>query len=297
MAYNSAMKDIQIRYFLSVVDNGMSFTKASQTLYIAQPALTKHINDLGEELGVKLFDTTRKNAIKLTPAGELFYKLFTEFGDRLNTAIIQAKALNKQYSGEIKIACLNGWDMSLLIHKINTFQTEFPNISVSFYSDGFRAIQNGLRNNYYDVIIILEHEYEGRSNIIFKRLYSIPRVLLFSKNHVLAQKSDLSILDFKDDILYVVSSAETDLAKPINESYCKSKGFIPNIKEMPNLDSILLALGSGKGYAVQDKFQRAVNLPHLKYIELDDYLNIYAVWKKNNTNPSLPLLLDTLFDK
>jgi DNA-binding transcriptional LysR family regulator len=43
MAYNSAMKDIQMRYFLSVVDNGMSFTKASQTLYIAQPALTKHI--------------------------------------------------------------------------------------------------------------------------------------------------------------------------------------------------------------------------------------------------------------
>jgi DNA-binding transcriptional LysR family regulator len=290
------MTDMEIRYFLGVVDNGLSFTRASQALYVAQPAITRHINKLGEELGVKLFDTTKKNAVSLTPAGELFYKYFTEQIDSFNKITIQAKDLDKQFSGEIKIACLSGWDMAVLIQKISTFQSRFPSVYISFYSDGFKALKTGFQNGYYDALIMLESDYEGQPNTALQRLYTIPLVLLFSTNHALAGKSDLSILDFKDDALYLLSSGETPFARSVNETYCKSKGFMPKIKEMPNLDSIFLAIGSGSGYTILDKLHRSVNTSLFKSIEIDNYVNICAIWKKNNANPSLPLLLDTLFE-
>jgi DNA-binding transcriptional LysR family regulator len=52
------MTDIEIRYFLEVVRQGNSWTKAANAVYVSQPALSKHIAKLGEELGIKLFDTS-----------------------------------------------------------------------------------------------------------------------------------------------------------------------------------------------------------------------------------------------
>jgi DNA-binding transcriptional LysR family regulator len=72
-------------------------------------------------LGVRLFDTSRKNAAKLTPAGKLFYKFFVVQIDNLNKTIAEARALNNQDTGEIKIACIHDWDMSALIRKINKY--------------------------------------------------------------------------------------------------------------------------------------------------------------------------------
>jgi DNA-binding transcriptional LysR family regulator len=66
------MTELEITYFLKIVDEGLSFTKASQSLYVSQPALTHHIKTLGEQLGVKLFNTSKKNSVTLTPAGKLF---------------------------------------------------------------------------------------------------------------------------------------------------------------------------------------------------------------------------------
>jgi DNA-binding transcriptional LysR family regulator len=289
------MNDLQIKYFLGVVNNGLNFTRASQALYVSQPALSKHIYKLGEELGVRLFDTSKKNYTKLTPAGESFYKFFTEYNDKLSKTIAEARALHDQYAGEIKIACINGWDMSALLQKINIFQNKFPHISISFDSTGFRAIDNGLRNNHYDIIISISTEYEGMPNILSKNLYNIQRILLYSENHILAEKNDLSILDFKDDILYILSSDETPLARIINEAYCKSKGFIPKVKELPNVDSLFMAIGSGKGYTILDKFQFAKTAKIFKYIELDDYINICIFWKKDNANNFLPIFLEHIF--
>jgi hypothetical protein len=78
----------------------------------------------------------------------------------------------------------------------------------------------------------------------------------------------------------------------INEQYCKSKGFIPTIKTLPNHDSILMAVEGGKGFTILDKWNRAINNRSFKHIELDDSIAISAVWRKDNTNAVLPLFCD-----
>jgi DNA-binding transcriptional LysR family regulator len=283
------MNDLQVRYFLGIVSNGMNFTKASQALYVSQPALSKHINNLGAELGVKLFDTTKKNAMRLTPGGELLYRFFSEYRGKLQETILSAKALNNQEVYELKIACLHGWDVSVLLKKINAFSQEHQNIVISINSIEFRPMKMGLLDNRYDIAISTSHEFEDIQNVSVKELFPVHHILLYSSSHCLAAKKDPTILDFKDDILYILDTDYAPHAKPINESYCKAKGFIPRIKIIPNIDSLLLAIESGTGYAILDTQQRIMVNPNFKHFELDIDQSVCAVWKKDNPNTALEI--------
>ena len=66
------MNDFRLKVFRSVAKN-LSFTKAAQELFISQPAITKHIQELETEFSVQLFER-QGNRIKLTPAGQLMLK-------------------------------------------------------------------------------------------------------------------------------------------------------------------------------------------------------------------------------
>lgn len=85
----------QMRYFIAIVENG-SLNKASQYLYISQPALTKQLAILEKSLQRSLLLRTPAG-IKLTPSGRYFY-------ERSNTII---KMLNETITG---VSCFGGKD-------------------------------------------------------------------------------------------------------------------------------------------------------------------------------------------
>jgi len=61
-----------LRYFVAVAAHG-SFNRAAGVLHLTQPALSRQVKDLEDELGVRLL-ARGKNAVTLTEAGELFYE-------------------------------------------------------------------------------------------------------------------------------------------------------------------------------------------------------------------------------
>jgi DNA-binding transcriptional LysR family regulator len=290
------MNDLQIKYFLGIVNSGLNFTKASKVLFVSQPALSKHMSSLEKELEIKLFDTSVKSAIRLTLAGERFYHYFTKYTQDLAKTVKEAKTANNRLSGEIKIAVPHGWNLSALSEKFEVFQLKYPNISFYFHSTGFRAIETGMHNNNYDLAITPSFHIEAlkkTENICIREICTIPIILLYSANHILARKKDLNITDFKDDVLYALTTEETPLSWIKDELYCKSKGFIPKIITVPNIDSIIFALEWGDGgYTLLDQWQRIKDHPSFRYLSLDINDEVVAVWKKDNPNAGLSLFLN-----
>jgi DNA-binding transcriptional LysR family regulator len=286
------MTELEIRYFLEIVDQGVSFTKASGTLYVSQPALTKHINTLSKELGSRLFDTSKKHAARLTPAGELYYRFFSEARDQFKKIREKAKALADEHYGDLLIAFLKGWNMGLLPSS-KAFCKAYPHILLSLYSGGFREIKNGLLNNKYDLVVTFSKPFQGLPDICVQDISSIPCILLFSADHSLAGKQDLEITDFKDDTFYIIAEGEGPFPKQDFVFYCKSKGFIPRFQAMPNLDSVLLALQNGSGYTIIDTWMRQKDDAAFKYLPLDFSATISSLWKADNANKALPLFLKT----
>jgi DNA-binding transcriptional LysR family regulator len=285
------MNQAQIRFFMEIVQNDVSFSRTAKSLCISQPTLSKRIKKISEELEVQLFETSRRSAVKLTPGGEILYNFFAEYSDKLQKTIYECKKLNDQPFGTVRIAIFPGWG-EFLLQKINNFLLKYPNIALSLESVSYKAIKIGILNNYYDLAITTEEQFKDAHNIGIKNIVNIFWILLYSKNHRLAQKDELSIIDFKDETLYTLSLNEMPWLHTVYESYCKSKGFVPKIKTFSNLESIYLALDSGRGYAILDQWVRVKQNSVYKYFELDKYLTVSAVWKNENHNPALNIFLE-----
>src|SRR6478736_9522047 len=83
-----------LRYFAAVASHG-SFSRAANNLHLTQPALSRQVKDLEEELGVPLF-LRGTNAVTLTEAGELFYEEARDLLARADQAILRVRGQAKQ---------------------------------------------------------------------------------------------------------------------------------------------------------------------------------------------------------
>ena len=80
----------------------MSFTKAARELFISQPAITKHIQELENIYKVQLFNRIG-GIISLTPQGEIFLKHANEILAQYKLLANEMELVTEQFSGELKI--------------------------------------------------------------------------------------------------------------------------------------------------------------------------------------------------
>lgn len=95
------MSDFRLKAFYSVAKN-LSFTRAAKELFVSQPAITKHINELERQYSVRLFDRTG-GKIMLTDAGRLMLEHCSRILDEYNRMEYDMNLLNERSSGHISI--------------------------------------------------------------------------------------------------------------------------------------------------------------------------------------------------
>ena len=189
------------RIFYIVAING-NITKASESLNISQPAVTKHIKNLEDSLGVILFTRTRKGVV-LTPIGK---KIFLEIKNALTILDNVEKEVNNykdNNSGTIRIGISTSLVRLYLMNYINSFYKKYPNIKIEINTDttldNIKLLQNGLLDivicklpynidKNLEVITIGETSYEFVAN---KELYdSIKKPIKLNELLKLAHKQE-----------------------------------------------------------------------------------------------------------
>ena len=133
------------KIFYSVAIN-QNITKASEELNISQPAVTKHIKNLEDSLGVILFNRTRKGVV-LTPIGQ---KIFLEIKNAL-TIFDNVESEVRNYKdndcGTIRIG-ISTTLVRILMDYINEFYKRYPNVKIEINTnttkENIKSLQNGL---------------------------------------------------------------------------------------------------------------------------------------------------------
>ena len=95
------MSDFRLKAFYSVARN-LSFTKASQELFVSQPAVTKHVRELESLYGVRLFDR-KGNSISLTEAGKLLMEHCERILDDYRKLEYDMHQLNNEYADNLTV--------------------------------------------------------------------------------------------------------------------------------------------------------------------------------------------------
>ena len=99
----------EYQYFLAVAKTG-SFHKASQELFVSQPAVSKQIKNLEDKLGYPLFKRTTR-VVNLTPEGKILYAALLECTEIINkaTSAVVRENTKQSLTGTLRVGILSHW--------------------------------------------------------------------------------------------------------------------------------------------------------------------------------------------
>lgn len=139
-------------YFLQIADC-KSISRAAESLYISQPALTKYLRKLEEELGVQLFER-RQGTLKITDAGQYFYEYVTRSLE--DERVLRAKIAEIRTAGRATITIgMPLWRSSVTLPDfLPLFFERHPFISVRLFEGSASKLENALMNDTVDFCIM-----------------------------------------------------------------------------------------------------------------------------------------------
>ena len=117
-----------LKIFLEVA-NSNSFLEASNKLYVSQPAISKSMSKLEENLNVTLFYRTNKG-ISLTPSGEILYNYLKKAEDLLLTCQRELTSINDIEESSLVIGVQSHIVRNYLMNKIDDFRLKHPKIKI-----------------------------------------------------------------------------------------------------------------------------------------------------------------------
>ena len=286
------MNSLQIKYFLALC-RSMNFTKTAEELFVSQPAVSKQIAALENEIGVRLF-TREYRSLKLTPEGEIFRELFSEMQHLYMAAHNKALQTKNQKDWLLRIGIFYSWDIScfnLGADKMNESKDR-PDLIIE--SNSSMLLKEELSVNKLDLLIVPLNSFVSSEELFIISLGTISSRLFFSRSHALADRKNLAVSDFKDEIFYI-SNESPDRHIEIIVNACRHEGFVPKIFTCPNHESIITSIQTGKGVCVYDTISKLKNDSSYRYIEMDStVIEIGIVGKKDNKNPLITNFIDQI---
>ncbi|MDR0877041.1 MAG: LysR family transcriptional regulator [Treponema sp.] len=288
------MTSLQIDYFLEVA-KGTSFTKASEKMFVTQPVISRQIAALESELGFVLFDRA-KSRPKLTPAGGLFFKLFTEYKTKLQDTVQEAKVIATALPYEVRIGCLDGWSLhSFLPEIINKLTRHYPKFKVQLEGNTPASLLAELKNGHFDVAFSVVNNFRDSPELSIQKIGEIPKILLFSVTMPQAQLEKPQPSDFDGCALFIPNAREGYL--DYVRSVCRQIGFRPSgIEVMANSDSAIQAVSNGFGVMLDDLWLRELANQNFHYISLGFNDSVAVAWKTYNPNLFVHMFIDALME-
>ncbi|HRN16434.1 MAG TPA: LysR substrate-binding domain-containing protein [Xylanibacter oryzae] len=226
------MVDIRLKVFRSVAQN-LSFTKASQELYISQPAISKHIQELEAEYHVRLFDRLG-NRISLTHAGQLLLDHCQRIFSDYQHLDFEMNALRKKYSGEIRIGASTTISQYVMPEILADFVQQYPQTSISVLSGNSRDIEAALQGGKIDIGMV-----EGiirQPQLKYSAFMKDELVAIVSAENVLVDKDEITISELQNTPLVLREHGSGTL--DVVENALQNKGL--SLSDM----KIVMYLGS-----------------------------------------------------
>ena len=154
------MSDFRLKVFRSVAKN-LSFTKASQELFVSQPAITKHIQELEAAYQTRLFDR-QGSRISLTESGNLLLEHCERILEDYKRLEYEMHLLHNEYTGGLKLGASTTIAQYVLPPLLASFIGKFPQVSLSLLNGNSREIEAALQEHRIDLGFAAALRFAGR---------------------------------------------------------------------------------------------------------------------------------------
>ena len=289
----SAMDIRQIRYFVAVAEE-RNIGRAAKRLFISQPPLTRQIQQLEDELQVRLFERTAKG-VELTSAGQLFLNESRNILSLIEQAQERTQRAGKGQLGRLDVAIFGSGILNTIPDILKRFKTAYPGVNIVLHQMGKAEQIEALR--------------QKRISVGFNRLLApLPDIdstmILQDKlmvavrdDHPLATKPLINLKELDNEPIVVFPKGARPNFVDLVSRVFQEAGVTMNITQTV-IDAVtgIALVSGGFGFCLIPSSASVLQLPGVKYIPLGGLpdnatVDLSCIYLKDDHSPLLSAFL------
>jgi DNA-binding transcriptional LysR family regulator len=248
-----------LRYFVTVAEE-LNVSRASALLRISQPAVSRQLRDLEDELGVKLF-ARDKLKLRLTPAGEAFLAHARDLLRRSNDAAKEMATFRPQAARKITVGYIAPVLTSTLTPALRTFGHKNPDVDVVLREMTPGEQEKALRNGQIDLALAGNPWPELANEFEVVVLDQIPFEAVLPDNHLLALRKRIALAELGDETFIGFDEDQFPGRNDVICAVCQQAGFTPRLRyRVESLTALLAKVATGAGVTLTPR--EVGQLPH-----------------------------------
>lgn len=239
----------RIFYVVATLGN---ITKASQQLMISQPAVTKQIKTLENQLGGELFIRTKRGVI-LTDNGKEIYNYIKQGMHCFEAAELQFSNLKKLETGIVRIGISTTLCRIFLLKYLEEFHKQYPNVAIQVFTDPSKTMRQMLKDGTIDILIAKEIDNED-DDLDITEIGRLHQCFISSSIHYEELKDKIIPLQELDKYPLLFPKSPSTTRKSIND-FCKKNNITLTSKievASANLLEDFVTIGLGIGLVTKE---------------------------------------------
>lgn len=250
------MNHLSLYHIFHAVASHKNISKAAKDLYISQPAISKSITKLEQELGVTLF-LRNSRGVTLTEEGEILYKSTTNAFHSLELGEKTIQRIQNLGVGQLKIGVSTTLCKYLLLSYLEVFIKNYPHIKIMINCQSTFHTIEAIRNGSIDIGLISEPP--NKENLLFYSVQQIHDTFVATKTYLenLKLRDPLQEVDIFSSANVMLLDEENMTRKYLNQYFEQNQIVTNQILEISNMDLLIefAKIGLGVSGVIQEFIQ------------------------------------------
>lgn len=238
------MDFLELQSFVTICDC-QNITEAARRLYITQPALSRRIRDLEEELGVTLF-VRRSKGIEITEAGTRLYQDAVHLLNQRRDFSVKAHRLQNSQVGTVRLAVAPNMPHIPFLRAVSAMARDYPEVTQIFQADLFYGFPHMLSQNQLDVILCGKGEASTSPDIHYEVLYESPLSIFVGKGHRFWTRERISWDDLSGETVVLHSGRVRNIEPHVELTLRKHCPSIKHIFYCKSIEECMFNAAAGR---------------------------------------------------
>jgi len=278
----------RLREFI-VLSECLNYSKAANMLYLTQPVLSRHIHDLEETLGTKLFERDT-HKVSLTPMGERAVIEFRAALEALDKAFSTIQSASDQESSCLSVGFLGYAVKGFITNFIESFEKMHPSINITAIASDLDEVTGYMLEDKLDLAFTTHVPSELFADFEVRHISDDPLCAVIPAGHRLTDETGIRMSDIRNEPLISFSETNNPYTAQYHKSLFEKFGMqMHTVKTINNIDSGFFYVSMGHGIFLIPRHLSFL-AGDLNVVEITDpeaVIPLNLIWKKGNDKQAL----------
>lgn len=286
----------QLRYFAAVAEE-LHFGRAAARLHIAQPALSRQIQKIEEQIGARLFERTQRR-VELTPAGEVLLARAQHLIEEIARAEQAARRADAGEIGTLVLGFIHSSTYGLLPGILQRFRRLRPDVQLDLKEMSMAEQANALARGTIDIGLTRPSKFSSdvETLAIFKEgfLAAVPA------HHALASSASTPLSRLANEPFIMFPSPTSPLFNASIMRMCEKAGFVPKVTQTATqVHTVIGLVSANMGVAIVPATAKNLHIAGVAFLRIEDDpppVHVVLAWARQHDTPAMRAFREIALD-